>query len=126
MGLTLSPDSDYRLAETRLLGAVESVYSGYSKSIDEQHQRARDELHLQLPVPKPEGRLRLVDSGLEFVVRYPVEVHRASEIDDKVTRKLLDTIENEPKLKLVARERHRSNLLFRHEEQNLRIKVCPK
>jgi hypothetical protein len=59
-------------------------------------------LHLNLPIPKPQGRLRLVDAGLEFVVRYPVEVKRASEIDDKITRGLLTTIENEPKLKLVA------------------------
>jgi len=102
VGLTLSPDSDYHLAETKLLAAVELVYSEYSKDIEAQHERAAEELHLQLATPKPEGRLRLVESGLEFVVRYPVEVRRASEIDDKVTRKLLTTIENEPKLKLVA------------------------
>ena len=42
------------------------------------------------------------DAGLEFVVRYPVELAPTAEIDDSITRKLLETIEKEPKLKLVA------------------------
>jgi len=102
VALTLAPDSDRRLAEKRLLGAVESVYATYKEKIDEQYAAVKDSMHLQMPQPHPEGRLRLVDAGLEFVVRYPVEIHRAAEIDDQVTRKLLDTIEGEPKLKLVA------------------------
>jgi hypothetical protein len=36
------------------------------------------------------------------VVHYPVEIRRSAEIDDRVTRKLLETIEQEPSLKLVA------------------------
>jgi hypothetical protein len=55
-----------------------------------------------MPSPKPEGRLRFVDAGLELVVRYPVEVRRAAEIDDRVTRQLLEAIEREPKLRIVA------------------------
>lgn len=102
VGLTLSPDSDYHLAETRLMSAIESVYSEYRETIERQHAHATDELHLQIAKPKAEGRLRLVDAGLEFVVRYPVEIRRASEIDDKMTRKLLDAIDKEPSLKLVA------------------------
>jgi small-conductance mechanosensitive channel len=102
LGLTLSPDSDYHLAETRLMGAVASVYNEYKGTIEKQHESARDALHVQLATPQIQGRMRFVESGLEFVVRYPVEMRRAAEIDDKITRKLLDTIEQEPKLKLVA------------------------
>lgn len=102
LGLTLSPDSDYHLAETRLMGAVASVYNEYKETIEKQHEAARDALHVQLATPQIQGRMRFVESGLEFVVRYPVEMRRAAEIDDKITRKLLDTIEQEPKLKLVA------------------------
>jgi hypothetical protein len=43
--------------------------------------------------------LRFGDNGLEFVVRYPVEIQRAAEIDDMVTRKLLETIGRVPELK---------------------------
>ena len=35
-------------------------------------------------------------------LRYPVEIGRAGEINDKITRKLLETIDQEPKLRLVA------------------------
>lgn len=101
VALTLSPDSDYHLAEKRLLGAVESVFKEYGENIRRQHETARDAIHLQLPTPQPFGRLRFVDAGLEFVVRYPVEIRRAAEIDDRITRKLLESIEEEPKLKLV-------------------------
>lgn len=102
LGLTLSPDSDYHLAETRLMGAVKSVYDEYKQTIEQQHEAAREALHIQLATPQIQGRMRFVDSGVEFVVRYPVEMRRAAEIDDKITRKLLDTIEAEPRLKLVA------------------------
>lgn len=102
LGLTLSPDSDYHLAEQKLTAAVESVYNEYKDRIEQQHDHARDLLHVQLATPKMQGRFRFVDSGLEFVVRYPVEMRRAAEIDDKITRALLDTIEREPHLKLVA------------------------
>ena len=102
LGLTLSPDSDYKLAETRLMGAVKSIYDEYKDTIEQQHEAARNALHIQLATPQIQGRMRFVDSGVEFVVRYPVEMRRAAEIDDKITRKLLDTIEAEPRLKLVA------------------------
>ena len=102
LGLTLSPDSDYHLAETRLMGAVASVYAEYKGRIEEQHEAARNALHIQLATPQIQGRMRFVESGLEFVVRYPVEMRRAAETDDKITRALLETIEKEPRLKLVS------------------------
>jgi hypothetical protein len=37
-----------------------------------------------------------------MVIRYPVELSRASQIEDQLTRKLLDAIHQEPKLKMVA------------------------
>lgn len=101
LALTVSPNSDYHLTEQRLMGAVQSVYEQYKEDIKQQHAAANEHIHLPLPEPKPQSQLRFVDSGLEFVVRYPVESRRASEIDDRITRQLLDTIDQEPKLKLV-------------------------
>jgi small-conductance mechanosensitive channel len=101
VALTLSPDTDHRIAEQRLLGAVESVYKTYHELIDRQYARIKDSVHLSVSAPRPVGRLRLVDAGLEYVIRYPVDIHRAGEIDDAITRKLLEAIEQDPKLKLV-------------------------
>jgi small-conductance mechanosensitive channel len=100
--LTLSPDSDYHLAGKRLLAAVESIFNEYKDEIDRQHEEASKLIHIEMPPPRPNGRLRLHDQGLEYVIRYPVQIRNAPEIDEKVTSKLVETIEEEPKLKLVA------------------------
>jgi small-conductance mechanosensitive channel len=101
VALTLSPQTDHLIAEKRLLGAVQSVYDTYGKRIEAQYRQLRDKVHLPIAEPKPEGRLRLVDAGLEYVIRYPVELHGGAEADDAITRKLLQTIEEEPKLRMV-------------------------
>jgi hypothetical protein len=46
--------------------------------------------------------LRLTPSGLEVVIRYPVELSSAAETDDRVTRELLEAIAREPKLSLLG------------------------
>jgi small-conductance mechanosensitive channel len=102
LALTLSPDSDYKLAEQRLMSTVQKIYEEYRETIVQQHEQMKDSLHFQIPVPQPEGNLRFVEAGLEFVVRYPVELRNAAEIDDRVTRALVLAIDAEPKLKLVA------------------------
>ncbi len=99
--MTLSPDSDFRLAERLFLEAINSIFAKYKDDIERQHADVNNILHLQLPAPKPEGRLRFVDAGLEFLIRYPVQLHNGPETDDKITRALLETIAKEPKLKLV-------------------------
>jgi hypothetical protein len=48
--------------------------------------------------PKPDQKLRFADSGLELVARYPVDLRRASELDDKITRSLITAIKNDEKL----------------------------
>jgi small-conductance mechanosensitive channel len=101
VSMTLSPDSDYKLAQDMLMAAVESVYDTYKDRIAQQHHLAASQIHLPIQEPRPQGRLRFVDAGLEFAVRYPVEIARSAEVDDQVTRALLERIEQEPKLKLV-------------------------
>jgi small-conductance mechanosensitive channel len=102
VALTLSPDSDHRLAERRLLGAVEGVYGEYRADVERQYERVGRTTPLPVEAPRVEGRLRLVDAGLEYVVRYPVRIREAADVDDRVTRRLLEAIEEEPKLRLVA------------------------
>jgi small-conductance mechanosensitive channel len=102
ISLTLSPESDHRLAERRLMAAVESVFADYREAIDRQHAAARRSGAAPAAPPRPGGRLRFVESGLEFTIRYPVEISRAAEAEDRLTRSLLAAIEEEPRLKLVA------------------------
>ena len=47
-------------------------------------------------------RLRLTPSGLDVTVRFPVELGKSAEIDDRVTGELLRAVEQEPHLKVVG------------------------
>lgn len=97
---SLGSNIDYKLAEQRLLAALNEVFNTYKESIERQHAAATStSLHIAIDPPHPEGRIRFVGDHLELVLRYPVEIHRASEIDDLVTRKLLSTIQSEEPLK---------------------------
>jgi small-conductance mechanosensitive channel len=102
MALTMSPDTDYQLAEKRLMAALESVFAQYHQTIEAQHAEANQILHIALEAPRPQVRMRFVDVGVEMVFRYPVVLQRASQIEDQITRKLLEAIGQEPKLKMVA------------------------
>jgi small-conductance mechanosensitive channel len=100
--LILSPDSDYHQAEERLLDAVQKVYSTYSTKIEEQHRHMEQSFALAVDVPQPKSRLRLTQTGLEVVIRYPLELERSAEIDDQIIRELLIALQKPPKLKLVG------------------------
>jgi len=101
--LTLGPESNYRKVEERLMGAVESVFAGYRDSMELQRRHMESSLSVaSLSSFGPQSRLRLTQNGLEVVIRYPLELEKAAEIDDRITRALLDAIEHEPKLKLVG------------------------
>jgi small-conductance mechanosensitive channel len=100
--LILSPDSDYRLAEERIMSAVEAVFAKYRNKIEEQHRHIEKTFTLGFEIPQPKSRLRLTQSGLEVVVRYPLELEHSAEIDDQIIRELLTALDKPPKLKLVG------------------------
>ena len=95
----LERDSDYALAESKLLEAVNSVYSQYRESIEEQHQSLKGLMTVSPVVPTPQARLQLVEKGLDLVVRYPVVLHRETEIDNQMARKVVEVIHRDPELK---------------------------
>jgi small-conductance mechanosensitive channel len=102
VSLNLAPDSDYRTAERRIMGAVEKVFAEYHEQIEQQHRNMEQTLNVNVPKPRPISRLHLTHDGLEVVVRYPVDMDSGSEIDDKITRELLHALEQPPKLRLVG------------------------
>jgi small-conductance mechanosensitive channel len=103
LSFVLALGEDPHQAEARLMAAVNSVYEEYRQSIEQQHRDVMSSLHIALKSPAPESRLKFIDEGIEFDVRYPVELRRAGEIDDKITRKILEETQREPKLKLVPK-----------------------
>jgi small-conductance mechanosensitive channel len=98
--LTVPSDIDCRFAEERLRGAVAAIFAEYRDEMEKQYRHMERTL---TTAPggalQPASRLHLTPSGLEVIIRYPVDLARASEIDDRMTRELLSVIESEPKLK---------------------------
>jgi small-conductance mechanosensitive channel len=103
ISLMLAPDSDYGSVEERLLGAVKAVFADYREEMDRQRQEM-ERTFSSVPMNglQPKSWLRLTQAGLEAVIRFPVDLKHATEIDDRVTRELLKAIDREPKLKLVG------------------------
>jgi len=95
----LERGADYTLAEGKLLEAVNSVYSQYRESFEQQHQTLEGLLSVPVAVPIPQARLQLGEDRLDLVVRYPVVLHRETEIDNQVAKKVIETIDNLPDLK---------------------------
>jgi hypothetical protein len=67
--------------------------------MEQQRRNVERSINSTLATFAPESRLHLTQSSLEVVVRYPVELGNAGEIDDKITREILTAIENDPKLR---------------------------
>ena len=101
--LTLAPESDYREVEKRMLEAVNSVFDDYKENIAQQHRHMAQALApLTVASPAPESRLDLSGGGLTVTLRYPVDLDGAAEIDDRITRAVLNASAREPKLRIVG------------------------
>jgi hypothetical protein len=73
------------------------VYKEYSLET-KWHAAVDEHTEIAMNPPAPEQRVQLAESGPELVARYPVELNRASEIDEKITRALMKAIHADEKL----------------------------
>jgi small-conductance mechanosensitive channel len=97
--LTIAPNGNHQAAQQKLVTAVNEVYSDYRSEIERQHADIERRVDIQIDAPRPEARLQFADAGLELLVRYPVEIRKAPDIDEKMTRKVLGLIEGDETLK---------------------------
>ena len=99
LAVTLAPSGNYKLVQDKISSAVNSVYEHYRERIERQLGGIERQTEIQLKSPKPESKLQLSDTGVEFIVRYPVDIRTASEIDDHVTRAVVELVNSDPELK---------------------------
>jgi len=97
--VTVAPNGNHKAAQEKLVSAVNDVYSQYRPEIERQHRGIERRMDIQISAPHPEARLQFADAGLELLVRYPVEIRRAPDIDEKVTRKVLELVETDSTVK---------------------------
>jgi hypothetical protein len=95
----IAPDGNHKATQEKLVGAVNAVYSQYREEIERQHADIERRVDIQVAAPSPEARLQFADAGLELLVRYPVEIRKAPDVDEEMTRKVLELIETDAALK---------------------------
>ena len=98
--LTLDPKTDYRQVERRMMEAVNKVFGEYHDKMEVQRRNVERSLNSTVPAFAPESRLHLTQTSLEVVIRYPVDLAHAGEIDNRVTREILDALERDPSLRV--------------------------
>lgn len=97
--VTLTANANYQVAEEKLMRLVNDIYSKYRPQIESQHAAIERRVDIFVDMPRPEARLQFADAGLELLVRYPVELRRAPDTDEDMTRRVLDLIANDETLK---------------------------
>jgi len=100
---TVADPADHGKIRERLAGAVDRVYSEYRPAIERQHATFERSTNMQTGVPRPVTRANFTDSGLEILIRYPVDAEHALSIDDRVVASLWEEAGKEPKMQFAAR-----------------------
>jgi small-conductance mechanosensitive channel len=93
VSILLNPGGKYDLIESQLMEAVRSVHKEYSDDLQRQLGYTERRMDISVRPPEPHGQLQYGDSGLEYAVRYPVDLRKASEVDEKITRKVLEMLQ---------------------------------
>jgi small-conductance mechanosensitive channel len=94
--LTLDSKGNYRQVEQRMMEAVNKVFAEYRDRMELQRRNVERSLNSTIAAFSPESRLHLTQTSLEVVIRYPVDLEHAGEIDNRVTRAILEALELDP------------------------------
>lgn len=91
--LTLPAGSDYAAIKARLIEAVTDVIKDYRDDILRQTQEIQKTASSSVAGDaQPQVQLRFSAAGVDALVRYPVQLQHAAEIDERVSRELLNAI----------------------------------
>ena len=98
IGFPMRADSDVALAEKELLASANTLYAEYKPALERQHSGLEQSLGVHIEAPKPYTRLRLIATGLEIVVHYPVPLRQGSAMDDRMVTAVMDILRNNPSI----------------------------
>lgn len=91
--LSLPAGADYAALKDELVQAVMRVIDDYREDIVRQTQEIQKAASSHAASdPQPQVQLRFSASGVDALVRYPVHLTHAAEIDERVSRELLNVI----------------------------------
>jgi small-conductance mechanosensitive channel len=105
--LTLSSKEDHTATKEKFLKAVGVALADYQDEIGRQNREIqRTAISAPRNSLQPTIQLRFLPSGVEAVIRYPVDLQHAAEIDERVSQELLKAFDHEPKLKVAGTASH--------------------
>jgi hypothetical protein len=102
ISLKFAPEIDYRVLRARLDEATNTALAPYRDLLERQRRQMEMTLSSIAETElKPRVRIHFTTSALEVVVRFPVVLEKAGEIDEQVVSELFAAVDREPKLKLI-------------------------
>jgi small-conductance mechanosensitive channel len=103
VNLTFAPEMDYHVIQQRVTTAAEAAFKDYSDNMERQRKQMEYSLSsVSAAKLRPQVRLHFTNSGVEVTIRFPVELHNAGEIDERLMRELLEAVDREPRLRLIG------------------------
>jgi small-conductance mechanosensitive channel len=91
--LNLPADCDYAAVKEKLIAAVSDIVKDYQEEIVRQTQQIeKTTSSSSVGGAKPQVQLRFSATGVEALVRYPVQLQHVAEIDERVSKELTKVI----------------------------------
>ena len=102
ISLKFAPEIDYRVLRARLDEATNTALAPYRDLLERQRRQMEMTVSSIAEADlNPRVRIHFTTSALEVVVRFPVVLEKAGEIDEQVVSELFAAVDREPKLKLI-------------------------
>jgi small-conductance mechanosensitive channel len=95
----LADAANYQLVCEAVLKEVNTVYAEYRAKIEQQHQSVEIQMQTTIVRPAIESRLQFNAGAFQLWTRFPVQIKRASETDDKLIQALVHLIGTNPEIK---------------------------
>ncbi len=93
LSLAIPADSDYAVMKERLLGAAQRVLDDYRDELERQTRELRKTSSWNTAEEaRAHVQLRFSLGSVDAVVRYPVPMQRAAEVEERMSRALLDVV----------------------------------
>jgi small-conductance mechanosensitive channel len=92
VGLSIPADADYASVKERLLAAAERVLDDYREELERQRRELQKASWSAAEKAQAQVQLRFSAGSIDALVRYPVPLQRAAEVEERMSRALLDAL----------------------------------
>ena len=93
ISLAIPLDADYAAIKQQLLDAAHRVLEDYRDDLERQTKELQKTSSWSIAEKaQPQVQLRFAAGSIDAIVRYPVPLQRAAEVEERMSRALLDAI----------------------------------